>query len=220
MSAPGNSFSPLPRVGEEITRSPLPQAGEEITSSPLPLAGEGVGERAALRIHDADPAPLLEAAFRRIETESMAGVGVLNPALCVEALGFARFEGHWLGIVITPWFMNLVLVPGEAAFWQSVAPGKRLFRKFPSGDFAFLGSVEPEVGEFQSCSLFSPMAQFADQDGAREVAIAALDALQRTPAAAAPPAPPANDALDDPRSAALQRPMSKREFLGSVFRRG
>lgn len=173
-----------------------------------------------LRIHDADPAALLEVAFRRIETESMAGVGVLNPALRVEALGFVRFEGHWLGIVITPWFMNLVLVPGDAASWQGVAPGKRLFRTFPSGDFAFLGSHEAEVGEFQSCSLFSPMSQFADQDGARAVALAALETLQRAPDAAAPPAPPANDVLDDPGRAALQRPMSKREFLGSVFRRG
>ena len=173
----------------------------------------------ALRTHDADPAPLLEAAFRRIEAETMADVPILNAALNVEAVAFVRWQGHWLGIVITPWFMNLVLVPGEAASWQSVAPGKRLFRKFPSGDFAFLGSNEAEVGEFQSCSLFSPMAQFADQDGARAVALAALEALQNAPAAAQP-APPANDTLDDPRQAALKRPMSKREFLGSAFRRG
>lgn len=174
---------------------------------------------AAPRIHDADPSPLLEAAFRRIEGERMAGVGVLNPALRVEAVGFVRHEGHWLGIIVTPWFMNLVLAPGEAGTWQSVAPGQRLFRSFPSGDFAFLGSSEAEVGEFQSCSLFSPMGQFADQDGARAVAHAALAALREAPAAA-PPAPPADDALDDPRQAALERPMSKREFLGSVFRRG
>ncbi|GIK26718.1 MAG: hypothetical protein BroJett006_29640 [Betaproteobacteria bacterium] len=171
-----------------------------------------------LRIHAEDPSRLLEAAFRRIQVETMADVPILNPALSVEAIGFARRQDHWLGIVVTPWFMNLVLVPGVAESWQSVAPGLRLFRKFPSGDFAFLGSDEPEVGEFQSCSLFSPMAQFADQAGAREVALAALEALQSEPAAAAPQAPK-NAAFDDPKQAALERPMSKREFLGSVFRR-
>ena len=174
---------------------------------------------AALRLHDADPSPLLEAAFRRIEAETMADVPILNSVLNIEAIGFDRWQDHWLGIVITPWFMNLVLVPGAIASWQSVTPGQRLFRKFPSGDFAFLGSHEVEVGEFQSCSLFSPMAQFTDQDGARAVAHAALEALQNVPAAAQP-APPANEALDDPRQAALQRPMSKREFIGSAFRRG
>jgi [NiFe] hydrogenase assembly HybE family chaperone len=109
-----------------------------------------------------------------------------------------------------------VLVPGRRS-WQSVAPGLRLFRNFPSGDFAFLGSNEPEVGEFQSCSLFSPMGQFSDQAGAREVAFAALAALQAEPVAAAPA--PSKEAFEDPKQAALERPMSKREFLGSVFRR-
>jgi [NiFe] hydrogenase assembly HybE family chaperone len=172
-----------------------------------------------LRLHADNPSPLLEAAFRRILADTMADVPILNPALAVEAVGFARQGDHWLGIVITPWFMNLVLVPGAIESWQSVAPGLRLFRKFPSGDFAFLGSNEPEVGEFQSCSLFSPMAQFADQAGAREVACAALEALQNEPAAAAPQAP-AKEAFDDPKQAALERPMSKREFLGGMFRRG
>ena len=175
------------------------------------------GSAAALRIHAEDPSRFLEAAFRRIQTETMADVPILNPALTVEAVGFTRWQDHWLGIVITPWFMNLVLVPGAAESWQSVAPGLRLFRNFPSGDFAFLGSNEPEVGEFQSCSLFSPMGQFADQDGAREVALAALEALQAEPVAAAPA--PGKDAFEDPKQAALERPMSKREFLGSVFRR-
>lgn len=172
------------------------------------------------RFHAADPSPLLEAAFRRIQVETMADVPILNPALQVEAVGFTRWQDHWLGIVITPWFMNLVLVPGAAGSWQSVAPGKRLFRTFPSGDFAFLGSDEPEVGEFQSCSLFSPMAQFADQAGARDVAHAALAALLCEPTAAQATIPPNDAALEDPKQAALERPMSKREFLGGVFRRG
>ena len=187
---------------------------------PLPArGGEGAG-RPILRIHTEDPSALLETAFRRIEAETMADVPILNPALHVESLGFARWQSHWLGIVVTPWFMNLVLVPGDADTWQSVAPGLRHFRDFPSGDFAFLGSHEPEVGEFQSCSLFSPMGQFADQAGAREVALAALDALLCEPAATQATIAPNATALEDPNQAALERPMSKREFLGGAFRRG
>lgn len=177
------------------------------------------GNPETLRIHAEDPSPRLEAAFRRIEVGTMADVPILNPALKVEAVGFARWQDHWLGIVITPWFMNLALVPGKADTWQSVAPGQRLFRTFPSGDFAFLGSNEPEIGEFQSCSLFSPMGQFSDQAGTREVAHAALEALLREPAAAQSAIAPNAAALEDPKRAALERPMSKREFLGGVFRR-
>ena len=167
-----------------------------------------------------DRVAALEALFVHVAATRMAGIPILHPGLRVQAVGFEAQGDEaaaTVGVLVTPWFMNLVLVPGAAESWQSVAPGLRLFRNFPSGDFAFLGSNEPEVGEFQSCSLFSPMGQFADQDGAREVALAALEALQAEPVAAAPA--PGKDAFEDPKQAALERPMSKREFLGSVFRR-
>jgi [NiFe] hydrogenase assembly HybE family chaperone len=194
---------------------PMSVPGEP--SAPLPQAAEGPRKRASVRIHGENPARLFEAAFRRIEAQRMAGLPLLNCALRVEAVGFDRWQGHWLGVLITPWFMNLVLAPGMAESWQSVAPGARLFRRFPAGDFAFLGTHEDEVGEFQTCSLFSPMDRFASQDEARAVALAALVALQTEAVGAAPPA---RHAFEDPRRAALERPMGKREFLGRMFRRG
>jgi [NiFe] hydrogenase assembly HybE family chaperone len=173
-----------------------------------------------LKIHTDDPAPLLEAAFRRIEAERMAGVPILNPALRVEAVGFARWQGHWLGALITPWFMNLVLVPGPEGEWQSVADGARIFRHFPAGDYAFLGGNEAELGEFQTCALFSPMGLFADQDGVRAVAVAALGMLMVDPSQKEAEAPALKENLDRLEQVPERRPMSKRQFLGSVFPRG
>ena len=40
---------------------------------------------------------------------------MVNPALAVEAVGFRPWGEHWLGILITPWFMNLVLMPRVGA---------------------------------------------------------------------------------------------------------
>lgn len=114
------------------------------------------------RLHAHDPSALLEAAFRRIEHERMAGLPLLNPALAVRALEFGRWQGQWLGALVTPWFMNLVLVPGDAATWRHTADGERVFYSFAAGSFAFLGSHEPEVGEFQTCSLVSTMSRFTD----------------------------------------------------------
>lgn len=131
----------------------------------------------ALRVHGTDPAALLEAAFRRIHREHMAGMALLNPALRVQALGFERWQRHWLGAVVTPWFLNIVLVPGDAHSWRTAAEGERVFHRFGAGDFAFLGGSEPEVGEFQGCSLFSPMSGFADQSAACATARAALRML-------------------------------------------
>ncbi len=148
-----------------------------------------------LRLHAHDPSSALEAAFRRIERECMAGLPLLNPALAVRALEFARWQGHWLGAVVTPWFMNLVLVPGDAATWRHVADGERVFHTFAAGSFAFLGGHEPEVGEFQTCSLVSTMARFADLASAcltARIALRMLHVQRPMPASfGAEPAAPA-----------------------------
>jgi [NiFe] hydrogenase assembly HybE family chaperone len=115
----------------------------------------------------------------------MAGLALLNPALRVQALGFERWQGHWLGALVTPWFLNIVLVPGDAGSWRPAGEGERVFHRFGAGDFAFLGGSEPELGEFQGCALISPMAGFDDQAGACATARAALRMLHvERPAAA------------------------------------
>ena len=162
-------------------------------------------------IHGTDPSPRLEAAFLRIERERMAGVPVLNPALRVQAVGFARWQGHWLGTLVTPWFLNLVLLRGQDDGWQPAAEGQRVFHRFAAGDFAFLGSDEPETGPFLACSLVSPMDQFSEQRAALATAEAALALLHQPPAApargCAPAAPPKEVRVD------LPKPLSKRAFL-------
>ncbi|MFZ4479641.1 MAG: [NiFe]-hydrogenase assembly chaperone HybE [Rhodoferax sp.] len=141
----------------------------------------------SFRVHGHSPLAAVEEAFFRIQREQMADVPILNPALCVEAVDFQRWQGHWLGIVITPWCMSILLLPGSAENWVSAGENKRRFVKFPAGDFAFLGGVEPELGEYQSCPLFSPMDKFSRQSDATMTARASLIGLLTTPAA--PPAP-------------------------------
>ncbi len=107
----------------------------------------------------------------------MAGVPILNPALRVEAVGFRPWQAHWLGVLVTPWFMNLLLMPRlESAHWSPVAEGETRTLMFPAGVFEFIGGHEPAVGDYQACSLFSPMFEFADHGGALATAEAVLKA--------------------------------------------
>jgi [NiFe] hydrogenase assembly HybE family chaperone len=138
------------------------------------------------RIHDTSPADAVEDAFFRIQRDHMADVPILNPALSVEAVDFQRWQGHWLGIVVTPWCMSMLLVPGATDNWISTGENKRRFVKFPAGDFAFLGSEEAELGEYQSCPLFSPMGKFTSQSEATMTARASLIALLTDPQASRP----------------------------------
>jgi [NiFe] hydrogenase assembly HybE family chaperone len=136
----------------------------------------------SFRIHSQSPTDLVEEAFFRIQREQMVDVPILNPALMVEAVDFQRWQGHWLGVVITPWCMSILLLPGSQENWVSAGQNKRRFVKFPAGDFALLGGVEPELGEYQSCSLFSPMDRFATQREATQTARASLIGLLSAPA--------------------------------------
>lgn len=137
------------------------------------------------RIHEVSPADAVETAFFRIQQDQMADVPILNPVLSVAAIDFQRWQGHWLGIVVTPWCMSMLLVPGSADNWVSTGENKRRFVKFPAGDFAFLGSEEVELGEYQSCPLFSPMGKFSSQSEATMTARASMIALLTVPQAQA-----------------------------------
>jgi [NiFe] hydrogenase assembly HybE family chaperone len=126
---------------------------------------------------DDDPGPPLVALYRQVLATSMAGLPFLNPALEVEAVGFCRWQGDWLGAVITPWFINLFLLPGGGSAWSPLAPGGRRDVVFPAGHLNFIGDYDDAVGDYQSSPLFAPVRQFADQREAREAASVALAAL-------------------------------------------
>lgn len=158
----------------------------------------------SFRVHTVNPCDAVEAAFFRIEQTRMAGVPIRNPALRVEAVNFQRWQGHWLGVVITPWCMSVLLLPGRTEGWQTVAENQRRFVKFPAGDFVFLGNDEAELGHYQSCALFSPMDKFAAQADARAVAQASIGGLLTSP-----PAP----VLDEPLETSQKKGVSRRGFF-------
>lgn len=136
-----------------------------------------------------DPSQDVERAFLRIGDERMAGLPILNPALRVQAVGFQRWREDWLGIVVTPWCMSVLLLPCDDGARDAPPASKRSFMKFPFGEIALLDSREPELGTFRTFAVFSPMDGFATQAQAVATARASLAALLAPPAAETP-APP------------------------------
>ena len=119
------------------------------------------------------------ARYRKIEQTRMAGLPMLNPALEVACFGFER-QGEAarpLGVLVTPWCMNLMLLPGEGDDWSSRAVGEKQMITLPSGHYEFIHAEDAALGRFASCSLFSPMAEFEDQAAADATAEAVLQAL-------------------------------------------
>lgn len=148
------------------------------------------------------PAPQLEALFRDIAASRMQGIPILNPALQVEAIGFQPWDGPqgrlWAGVLLTPWFMNLLLLPIDTDSLPPVPPGGEVVVALPGDALPFMAGHEDALGDYRLCSLFSPVLQFADQDSARATALEVLKLLF-------PPAQPAAPDLSRRRLFGLGR---------------
>lgn len=115
----------------------------------------------------------LAAAWRAAE-HRMRGLPIVHPGLSVEAVGFQPHGEGVLGIVITPWVMNLVLsgVPGADR-----PLGSDVEVALPAGRVDFAPTQLDGVDPVLACSVFSPMDSFADQAAARAVAWEVLDQM-------------------------------------------
>ncbi len=140
---------------------------------------------------DADPAPLdarLVALFEHIAQTRMAGVPVVNDALGVALRGWRDFGPYALGMLVTPWFMNLVAFPqGEAP--RGTRVGDKAHLALPSGAYEAIWAYEEAVGGYWTVSLFSPMFEFDSMEAAMATADAALEEIMAEPEPAPAPAP-------------------------------
>jgi [NiFe] hydrogenase assembly HybE family chaperone len=112
----------------------------------------------------------LVSGYRTIAAERMRGLPITNPHLAVEAVGFQDWEGRQIGVLIAPWFMNLVLLPGPDDDWSALAPGASCEWRLPSGRYQFNVARIAGLDVHQSLALFTTVTDFPDQATARAVA--------------------------------------------------
>ncbi|NDV13981.1 [NiFe]-hydrogenase assembly chaperone HybE [Crenobacter caeni] len=130
------------------------------------------------------PAAALEAAYTQIAATSMADMPLSHPRVEVEAVGFRRHEAWWVGVIITPWCMNVMLLPADTTPPAAFAAG---LVALPGAELPFMPGKLAGVGDYLMCSLFSPLPDFDSHATARATAEAVLAELFP------PPAPPGPD---------------------------
>lgn len=118
----------------------------------------------------------LTARYQVIYREKMLGMPICNPALKVQAVGFRELGKHRLGVLVTPWFMNLMLLPGDET-WSNTASGSREDFSLPAERCEFVVNHDEELGTCLSAILFRTVLDFPDQDTAVAVAEEVLDQL-------------------------------------------
>lgn len=129
----------------------------------------------------------LVASFARIGEETMRGLPFYNEDLAVEAVGFEQFGDEWLGALITPWFLNLMLVPEAPLPYVESANGRQRAVVLPGGPVTFRCGGTDTVGLFHAHSIASPMDAYKTQAQARAAARLALARLCTPPQEASAP---------------------------------
>ncbi|MDX1593910.1 MAG: [NiFe]-hydrogenase assembly chaperone HybE [Gammaproteobacteria bacterium] len=155
-----------------------------------------------------NPARRVREVFERIGRERMAGLPLLNDALEVEVVGFLAWRGMHLGVLITPWCVNLMALPGPGSDWRPPAEGVWREDRFPGMVLQLLGGHEPGLGAYAFRSLLSPVIGYDDQGAVRAVAREVLRQLLGEGDAA----PAAPDRADHGAAPAL----SRRRLLGGA----
>ena len=122
--------------------------------------------------------------FEELYERCMKDMPICNPALNVACVGFRPFGDFNLGIVLTPWFMNICASPRAGAPKVEDRPGATRGLLLPSGAVDFLATDLDGFDRLLFASLFSPMQDFVDHAAALATAEAAMDALMQPPQSA------------------------------------
>ena len=152
-----------------------------------------------------------EQVFKQIHATRIQGLPFLHQSLQVKAFGFEPYAQGYLGVLLTPWFMNLIVV-ADALVAAKV--GSKQTVQLPAGAYDFIVNYEEPLGFYWSCSLFSPVLEFENQQAAEQTAQYALLAVLQAEAPEASVPPPAK-----PLAERLQQPLSRRAWLQGKFLR-
>lgn len=181
----GTPFADLPEhwrcPGCDTARSQfmvLQPGGRETGSRPRPALPDS---RATLRRRQRQ----VVAAYSAVDSR-MRDLPVYNDQLDIQLVGLRHWQDDLLGILVTPWCMNILLLPGDVV--HAPMEGTTRDITFPSGCYRFTAGQVDGIGPLESCSLFSPMDPFDNPATAREVAQHALLELLKPPEVAPPAA--------------------------------
>jgi len=109
----------------------------------------------------------LEACFNRIWKDSMEGIQILNNDLVVEAVEFQQWDNRVVGMMVTPWFINLIMLPKEEENWEKEELGAREKFNFPQKECLMTINDTQGFGYCKTFSLYSPVNDFPNPESAR-----------------------------------------------------
>lgn len=111
-----------------------------------------------------NPSTVVEQAFKKIaQTQDMMELPFYHKGIQTKTFSFQEFEEQWIGVLLTPWLLSVVIFPGANQVWPQREIGDKLGLSFPRGDVTFVVSEIEGLGQYLSCSLMSPLDRLVHQ---------------------------------------------------------
>lgn len=138
-------------------------------------------------IREHNPSSVLEAHFHQLWAARGQDFPAINPKLAIKAIGFARVHGDWMGVMVTPWFVHLILLAGGGTLWGDIPLGQRRYLDLPGATLPFTAAEAFGIGAYQYSPLLAQVSEAEDMAAAQRVADDALQAILHLPGAMAAP---------------------------------
>ena len=103
-----------------------------------------------------NPSGLFRAVMCKV-AESMQDLPFYRQDIPCLTPDFVLFEGQWIGTVLTPWMLSLVVLPGPQQQWERREIGEKLGLALPYKTVTFTVSGVESIPHYFSCSLLSPL---------------------------------------------------------------
>ncbi|MCS3601817.1 [NiFe] hydrogenase assembly HybE family chaperone [Buttiauxella sp. BIGb0471] len=134
-----------------------------------------------------NPSASLEEAFQAVAQTQMRQLPFYRAHIPVRACGFQLFEHQWLGCMLTPWMLSLMVLPGPGEIWPTRAIGEKLALALPCGNVRFTVGEMDGCGQYLASSLMSPlqkhnaadtMIMLAEQTARMALSLPVVDSTQ------------------------------------------
>ena len=120
--------------------------------------------------------------FRQVDA-GMRDLPIYNDKIAIEAIGFRPFgDDALIGVVLTPWFMNLKLLPIAPEPMRMAEIGRLVEVELPAGKRTFVIGGNEVFGLYRAHSLHSPVLTFTLPGQAQAEARRQLGLLLMSPA--------------------------------------
>lgn len=99
-----------------------------------------------------EPSSIFQNEMRKV-AEEMKDLPFYRKSIDCYCPKFILFENQWIGTVVTPWMLSIVILPGKDQEWESHEIGDKLSVQLPYKTFTFTVSSLENIPQYLSCSL-------------------------------------------------------------------